>query len=438
MLLPPPSLLLVAAVLTMISDGYLIVARFQSRACTHIFKPSKKSLPPLRSDFTDDVHDDLENSNELEYEYETESLSYLFSENKYLSKQAKLDAQLTFKNVYVIIVGVEDLSYSKKRADRQAALNFSPSIGGNTAFTLQESLEELTSLSKTAGLTPVATLTQRLSEINPRTFIGTGKVNEVIDKIADMKLNESIEICTVCFDTELSPRQLKYLSKELNKGKFTATGEQINDDKPVIKVLDRTMLILDIFATRASTREATLQVSLAMESYRAPRLTNLWTHLERQGGVGNRGAGEKQLETDKRLMRGKIQRLKKEIDEVGAQRAVNRNSRNKRFGGLGVPNFSLVGYTNSGKSSLLNLMCGSTVMAEDVLFATLDPTTRRVVFETNNNNNNNNNKDSVDCGELTMTDTVGFIQKLPTLLVAAFRGERAKRFQTAILYTPLN
>ena len=207
-----------------------------------------------------------------------------------------------------------------------------------------------------------------------------------------------------------------------------------SDDGAIIKVIDRTLLILDIFAMRARSREAVLQVELAMETYRSPRLTGLWTHLERQsgaGGVGLRGPGERQLETDKRLMRDKITRLRREIDKVSSQREMLSSSRGKE------KRLGLVGYTNAGKSSFLNWVCGeeNAAEAEDVLFKTLDPTTRRIDMEVMKGTKANQPSElttALTMGsdlssnnsmcDVMVTDTVGFVQKLPTELVAAFRS----------------
>ena len=187
-------------------------------------------------------------------------------------------------------------------------------------------------------------------------------------------------------------------------------GFRYADSESAIKVIDRTALILDIFAQHAKTKEGQLQVELALHTYRAPRLTKLWSHLERQsgaGGVGLRGPGERQLEIDKRLLRDKINGLKKQINEVQKQRDLHRRGRDN----LGLPVVALVGYTNAGKSTMLNHLTKAGVMAEDILFATLDPTTRRVKLPGLKTH-----------PEVLLTDTVGFIQKLPTQLVAAFRA----------------
>jgi GTP-binding protein HflX len=212
---------------------------------------------------------------------------------------------------------------------------------------------------------------------------------------------------TIVFDAELSPGQQKSLenlfNRDLIQNDFLVKGGEI-------KVIDRTALILDIFAQHAKTREGKLQVDLALHEYRKPRLTKMWTHLERQsgaGGVGLRGMGESQLEIDKRLVRDRIIVLKKKIDDVQKQRSIHRRGRKR----TGLPVLSIVGYTNAGKSSLLNFLTRAGVLAEPMLFATLDPTTRKVKLPGHKTH-----------PEVLLTDTVGFIQKLPTNLVAAFRA----------------
>jgi GTP-binding protein HflX len=257
---------------------------------------------------------------------------------------------------------------------------------------VEESLAELAQLAHTAGLVVVGEAVQRLERPNPATFIGSGKVEEVVGRVAELAAD------AVVFDDELSPRHQRELEKAL--------GEEI-------KLLDRTSLILDIFAQHASTREGALQVELAQYEYRLPRLTRAWTHLARQtggraggstGGVGVRGPGEMQLETDRRVIGKRIAQLKQELEDVRAHRERHRARRRK----AGVPTVAIVGYTNAGKSTLLNCLADADVLVEDKLFATLDPTTRRV---------------ELPGGGITLfTDTVGFIQRLPTQLVAAFRA----------------
>ncbi|EME31152.1 GTP-binding protein HflX [Galdieria sulphuraria] len=253
-------------------------------------------------------------------------------------------------------------------------------------------MSELQELCHTAGLEVLATTYQRLETPNPVTFVGSGKVSEIRSLLVCYECN------TVVFDCELSPSQQKNLERKLAK------------DKQVVNVLDRTALILDIFAQHAKTREGKLQVELALNQYRLPRLTRLWTHLERQsgaGGVGLRGPGETQIESDRRLLSSRISQLKGELEDVRSHRARQRKKRRQ----FEVPVVSLVGYTNAGKSTLLNALTNAGVLVQDSLFATLDPTTRRCRLPGLHVH-----------PDILMTDTVGFIQKLPTTLVAAFRA----------------
>ena len=266
-------------------------------------------------------------------------------------------------------------------------------FGNENLLPLEESLAELTRLAETAGLNVVGETEQRLNKPNPKTFIGSGKVEEI------QGLIEEFQAEIVIFDNELNPRHQRELEKLLT-------------DK--VRVLDRTALILDIFAQHANTHEGSLQVELAQYEYRLPRLTRAWTHLARQaggtggrsgaGGVGLRGPGEKQLEVDRREIHRRIDFLKTELEKVRAHRGRHRERRKKSR----IPVIALVGYTNAGKSTLLNQISGADVYAADQLFATLDPTTRRV--------------DLPGGTAALFTDTVGFIQKLPTTLVAAFRA----------------
>lgn len=257
---------------------------------------------------------------------------------------------------------------------------------------IDDSLAELSQLAYTAGLQVVGRAVQKLDRPNPKTFIGTGKAEEVA------ALAEEIDADMVIFDEELSPRHQRELE------------EIVSED---VQVIDRTALILDIFAQHAHTREGSLQVELAQYEYRLPRLTRAWTHLARQaggaagrtgGGVGLRGPGETQLEVDRREIGRRIDRLKRELEKVRAHRQRYRTRRKRSR----IPVVALVGYTNAGKSTLLNRLSDSDVYVANQLFATLDPTTRRV---------------ELPGGRLALfTDTVGFIQKLPTMLVAAFQA----------------
>ncbi len=265
--------------------------------------------------------------------------------------------------------------------------------GSRPLFHLDDSLSELELLAKTAGIEVVGKASQQVQQIDPATFIGTGKVEEIRDEV------EALDAQVVIFDDELSPRHQRELEKRF--------GEKV-------KILDRSALILDIFAQHAHTREGALQVELAQYEYRLPRLTRQWTHLARQaggggarggsGGVGLRGPGETQLEVDRREISRKITKLKDELEQVRAHRSRHRAQRVRAK----IPVISLVGYTNAGKSTLFRSLTGSDVYVADQLFATLDPTTRRISLPGNL--------------ELLISDTVGFIQKLPTTLVAAFRA----------------
>ncbi len=246
----------------------------------------------------------------------------------------------------------------------------------------QDSLEELKELVGTAGGEVTGNGTQKLESPMAATYIGSGKAEEFAITCREQ------EVDTVIFDDELSPAQTRNLEVLFE-----------------CKVLDRTSLILDIFAQRARTREGKLQIELAQLQHLLPRLTRFWGHLSRQtGGIGMRGDGETQLETDRRRVQDKISRISRELDEVRMHRSTQREGRQRRL----WPLASIVGYTNAGKSTLLNQLTGASALAEDKLFATLDPTTRRLHLPTNQN--------------VLLTDTVGFIRKLPHGLVEAFKA----------------
>ncbi len=267
---------------------------------------------------------------------------------------------------------------------------------------MEESLTELAQLAGTAEIDVMDRLFQKVERINPATLMGKGKLEELLELV------DGHQADVIIFDDELSPRQQREIEERLEERFDEQWQEQ------PIKVLDRTALILDIFAQHAHTREGALQVELAQYQYRLPRLTRAWTHLVRQaggaagrggtGGVGLRGPGETQLEVDRREINRRIDRLKRDLEDVRTHRALHRQQRHK----AGMPVVALVGYTNAGKSTLLNTLSGANVLTADMLFATLDPTTRRV---------------KLPKGMIVLfTDTVGFIQKLPTTLVAAFRA----------------
>ena len=244
---------------------------------------------------------------------------------------------------------------------------------------VKDYLDELTFLSETAGGVVKKRFVQKLESPNPKTFIGTGKITEV------QAYNKNNDISSVIFDDELSPTQQGNLERILR-----------------CKIIDRTGLILDIFAQRAQTSYAKNQVELAQYQYLMPRLKGLWTHLERQkGGIGMRGPGETEIETDRRIVRDKISLLKNKLKNIDKQMSVQRGNRGS------LVRVSLVGYTNVGKSTLMNLISKSDVFAEDKLFATLDTTVRKIVIENL---------------PFLMTDTVGFIRKLPTQLIESFKS----------------
>ena len=276
--------------------------------------------------------------------------------------------------------------------------------GSRPLIPIEDSLDELELLARTAGIEVNGRASQNMAHVDPATFIGSGKAEEIKGSV------ENLEDNVVIFDDELSPRHQRELEKVFG------------DD---IKVLDRSALILDIFAQHANTREGALQVELAQYEYRLPRLTRQWTHLARQtgggggrggsAGVGLRGPGETQLEADRREIGRRISKLKEELEAVRAHRGRHRAQRVR----LGMPVVALVGYTNAGKSTLLNALTGADVYAADQLFATLDPTTRRL---------------TLPGGKVALfSDTVGFIQKLPTTLIAAFRATLEEVLEADIL-----
>jgi GTP-binding protein HflX len=262
---------------------------------------------------------------------------------------------------------------------------------GSERVHLERSLDELALLADTAGAIVADKLVQRRGTIHPATFLGKGKVEE-LKQLAEMRAAD-----VVIFDDDLTPAQVKNLEKLLNR-----------------KVIDRSELILDIFARRARTRESRLQVELAQLEYTLPRLTGMWKHLERQaGGIGTRGPGETQLETDRRMVREKIARLKRELAGVERERETQRARRRREF------RAALVGYTNAGKSTLFNALTRADVFVENRLFATLDSTTRQMV--------------NAEREMALVTDTVGFIRKLPHHLVASFHSTLVEAIEADLL-----
>ncbi|MBO7675823.1 MAG: GTPase HflX [Atopobiaceae bacterium] len=256
---------------------------------------------------------------------------------------------------------------------------------------VEESLAELARLVETDGAEVVSQEIQRLAKPVPRTYIGSGKAAQIADKVHDLGID------VVVFDDELSPSQQANLERIMGEG---------------TKVIDRTALILDIFGRHATTKEGRLQVQLAQNQYLLPRLRGMWGHLVREqtrGGIGSRfGQGESQLEVDRRLVRNRIASLKRDLEQLERRREVQSKAR----WDSGVYRVALVGYTNAGKSTLLNALTGSNAYVQDELFATLDPTTRTLELE--------------EGRRITLTDTVGFIQKLPTMLIEAFKSTLAE------------
>lgn len=250
---------------------------------------------------------------------------------------------------------------------------------------LNEYLDELEFLAHTAGIKTIKRFTQRLEHPDPRSFVGSGKLKEITAFANEQKIN------LIVFDDELSPAQQKNIDKAVN-----------TDKKHKIKVVDRTLLILDIFASRARTAHAKTQVELAQSIYMLPRLTKMWSHLDRiKGGIGMKGAGESEIETDRRLVRDRIALLKEKLKEIDKQMETQRKNRGELI------RVALVGYTNVGKSTIMNLLSKSNVFAENKLFATLDTTVRKVVIENL---------------PFLLSDTVGFIRKLPTTLIESFKS----------------
>ena len=275
---------------------------------------------------------------------------------------------------------MSDYFYTKKEAEKAILVGVALQSENISYDTMCEYLDELAFLAETAGAETVKIFTQNLDKPVTATFVGKGKLEEIKNYV------EENEIDLVIFDDELSPTQLRNIEREL-QGR---------------KVLDRTNLILDIFAKRARTAEARAQVELAQYQYLLPRLTGMWTHLERQkGGIGLRGPGETEIETDRRIIRDKITRLKEQLEKIDKQMVTQRKNRGK------LVRVALVGYTNVGKSTLMNLLSKSEVFAENKLFATLDTTVRKIAIKN---------------VPFLLADTVGFIRKLPHHLVESFKS----------------
>ena len=272
---------------------------------------------------------------------------------------------------------MKDLIINKETTERTVLVGLVTPTQNETKA--NEYLDELAFLADTAGAVTVARFLQKVERPNPRTYVGTGKLQEIKTYV------ENNDIGMVIFDDDLTTKQVSNIERELQ-----------------VKILDRTSLILDIFAKRAQTANAKTQVELAQYKYLLPRLTRMWTHLERQrGGIGMRGPGETQIETDRRIILDRISRLKEELIAIDKQKSVQRKNRGK------LTRVALVGYTNAGKSTLMNVLSKSDVFAENKLFATLDTTVRKVI---------------IDNLPFLLTDTVGFIRKLPTHLVDSFKS----------------
>ena len=286
----------------------------------------------------------------------------------------------------------------QQKVSKERAILVGVMFNGKEKHNLDEHLDELEMLASTAGAIVVGRVVQRIIKINPSTFIGTGKANQLIKQATEL------DVKIIIFDQELSPAQVKNYHKIANK----------------VKVIDRSGLILDIFKKRAKSKEASTQVELAYLEYLLPRLTRQWTHLERQmGGIGTRaGMGETQIEVDRRLIRTKISKLKTKLKRIEKERTLQGINRKNEF------RVALVGYTNAGKSTLFNTMSGSDVYVKNQLFATLDTTIRKVKLD--------------NFHKILLSDTVGFIRKLPHNLVASFRSTLKEVLEADLILTVLD
>ena len=300
--------------------------------------------------------------------------------------------QVQIKTLIKRGIKISKTTYTTKKAQEKAFL-VGVDTGKRDGWTEEESLDELAQLTRTAGSQVAGRMIQKLNQPHGLTYLGKGKLDELILK----RQNSDWDL--IIFDDELTPRQQNTLEELLK-----------------VKIIDRVALILDIFARHARTHEGKLQVEMAQHQYLLPRLAGQWSHLERLGGgIGTRGPGESQLETDKRLIRNKLSKLKKELEEVRKHRTLYRDNRRRS----GIPIVAIVGYTNTGKSTLLNALSQANVQAENKLFATLDPTTKRLTLP--------------DMKTILLTDTVGFIRKLPTDLIDAFRATLEEISEATVL-----
>lgn len=289
-----------------------------------------------------------------------------------------------------------DFFYTAKRRERAILVGVHRKADRDNK--LKEYLDELQALTETAGADTMARLTQNLDYPDPRTFIGQGKLEELNTLV---KVHEAD---LVIFDDELSPAQIRNIEREIKD----------------IKIIDRSMLILDIFSKNARTAQARTQVELAQNQYLLPRLTKMWTHLSKQkGGIGMKGPGETEIETDRRVIRSNITKLKERLELIEKQNTVQRQNRSDK------KRVALVGYTNVGKSTIMNMLSGADVFAENKLFATLDSTVRKIVLE-------DHRHEGLHI-PILLSDTVGFIRKLPTLLIESFKSTLAEVVEADVL-----